>query len=104
MARIDSCERGNIVRKSQRKSNAILIRLLDSTAQGQTATLQAARQRLIDHSDRNPNDPVAQFAVEVAKSGDINLRALREAQETLREQTRELAPVDCSKTTQIGPE
>lgn len=94
-ARIDACERGNLIRASQRESNAILIRLLNTAITNQTPELASARAKLESHYRANPQDPVAAFALEVTRNSSMNLSTIQRAKGSLKRQVRELAPVDC---------
>lgn len=102
-ARIESCERGNLMRASQRESSAVLIRLLDATAIPQSEEFRTTRANLVAYSAQNPNDLVARFALEATRNNHINTQAVDQAKEVLKEQIRELVPVDCEADVAMNP-
>lgn len=95
-ARIDACERGNIIRESQRESNFVLLKILTSAAGTRDGEVADARNDLIQYLQQNPNDPVARYIIAATEGDPISKRAIDQAKIVLERQSELMKPIDCA--------
>lgn len=97
--RVDACKRGNVLRSSQRESNAVLSGLLDSILEPQRPSYLRARADLMRHLQTHPDDVTARFSLEATRPNSATRQAVHRAQALLATQDRLLAPIACEEAT-----